>query len=311
MWSGHANLAPAQQRKQVAVFSISFTLLLLAMVLAYPPLALEHGAIETERNFYGVLSVVSDSSGGSPRRVLHHGKITHGFQFSEDSKRRIPTSYFTPRSGIGLVLTDFPGRTSGKALRIGVIGLGVGTIAAYGIPGDSIRFYEINPKVIQIAGTGPQRMFTYLADSAADVKIVPGDARISLEQELKRDGSQHFDVLVVDAFSGDAIPIHLLTGEAFRLYLQHLNKPNGILAFHISNDAFGFASGRCEACRRSVMSAWLAQAAPPYRSIWVIVSALDRDGPVPGVEHMTRITSNPHFRVWTDDYSNLLQIIRR
>ena len=192
-----------------------------------------------------------------------------------------------------------------------MIGLGVGTIAAYGIPGDSIRFYEINPKVIQIAGTGPQRMFTYLADSAADVRIVPGDARISLEQELKRDGSQKFDVLVVDAFNGDAIPIHLLTREAFRLYLQHLNKPNGILAFHISNDALDLRPVVAKLAEEEHMSAWLAQAAPPYRSIWVIVSALDRNGQAPGVEHMTRITPNPHFPVWTDDYSNLLQVIRR
>ena len=99
-----------------------------------------------------------------------------------------------------------------------MIGLGVGTIAAYGIPGDSIRFYEIDPEVIHIAGPGPQQMFTYITDSRADVRIVPGDARISLEQEIKRGESQHFDVLVVDAFSGDAIPIHLLTREAFQLY---------------------------------------------------------------------------------------------
>ena len=311
MWSGHANPAPAEQRKRVAVFSISFTSLLLAIVLAYPPLALEHGAIETERNFYGVLSVVSDTSGGSPRRVLHHGKVTHGFQFSEDSKRRMPTSYYAPQSGIGLALADFPGRASGRTLRIGVIGLGVGTIAAYGIPGDSIRFYEINPEVIRIAGPGSQQMFTFLSDSRADVKLVPGDARISLEQELKRDGSQKFDVLVVDAFNGDAIPVHLLTREAFQLYRQHLNKPDGILAFHISNDALDLRPVVAKLSEETHMSAWLAQADPPYRSIWVIVSALDRDGPVPGVEHMTRITPNPHFPVWTDDYSNLLQVLRR
>ncbi len=238
------------QVKRAAVFSVCFTALLLAVVLAYPPVAVEYGAVATARNFYGVLTVVSDQLGGSPRLTEKHGRITHGFQFSGETKKRIPTSYYTPQSGIGLVLTNYPGRAAGKPLRVGIIGLGVGTIAAYGIPGDHMRFYEINPEVIRLAYSGPQRLFTFLSDSRAEVKVVPGDARISLEQELNRNEVQNFDVLVIDAFSGDAIPVHLLTEEAFQLYLRHLRKPNGILAFHISNDALDLRPGNCEACRR-------------------------------------------------------------
>ena len=188
--------------------------------------------------------------------------------------------------------------------------LGAGTIAAYGLPGDYIRFYEINAEVIRIAGFDSPKMFSFVSDSRARVEIVPGDARISLEQELGRNEVQKFDVLVIDAFSGDAIPLHLLTEQAFQLYLRHLNKPDGILAFHISNDALDLRPVIAKLAAESDMSAWLAQSPPPYRSAWVIVAALNRDSPIPGVSQMTRITPNPHFPLWTDDYSSLLRVLR-
>ena len=298
------------QRRLVAVFSLCFTALLLAITLAYPAFVLHHGAVASARNFYGVLTVTSDTFEGSPRLVLRHGKITHGFQFSEKAKKRTPTTYYAPQSGFGLVLTNYPGRDKGRPLHIGVIGLGVGTIAAYGIPGDNIRFYEINPEVVNIAGFDSKKMFTFVSDSRAQVDIVPGDARISLEQELNRNEIQNFDVLVIDAFSGDAIPLHLLTEEAFQLYLQHLRKPDGILAFHISNDTLDLRPVVAKLAEESDMSAWLAQSPPPYRSVWVIVAALNRDNPIPGVSHMARIKPNPHFPLWTDDYSNLVRVVR-
>ena len=297
-------------RRRAALFSVSFTAVVLALTLAYPPYALAYRSIMSRRNFYGALSVVSDMFEGHPRRVLRHGKITHGFQFSEEVERRLPTSYYRPESGIGLVLTNLPGRASGRVLRIGVIGLGVGTIAAYGIPGDQIRFYEINPAVIQIASSGPEQIFTFLSDSRAKVTVIPGDARISLEREFQEKRTQDFDVLVIDAFSGDSIPVHLLTKEAFVLYLQHLSKPNGLLAFHISNNAIDLRPVVARLAAESGMSAWLAQSNAPYMSAWIIVGSPNRDGPMPGVEHMTRITSNPHFPLWTDDYSNVFQILR-
>jgi hypothetical protein len=115
-------------------------------------------------------------------------------------------------------------------LKIGVVGLGVGTVSAYGRPGDTIRFYEINPEVIRLAA----ELFSYNADSEARIEVVLGDARVQLEHELTQQGSQGFDVLAIDAFSSDAIPIHLITREAVEVYWKHLAK-DGILAFHISN----------------------------------------------------------------------------
>jgi spermidine synthase len=304
-----------RQRRQAAVFSFGFTTLLLAAVLAYPPAVLGYGAVRIARNFYGVLTVTSDKIAGSPALTLRHGKITHGFQFCEETKKRIPTSYYTPQSGIGLVLMNYPGRAAGRTLRVGVVGLGVGTVAAYGIPGDYVRFYEINPEVIRIATSGPKGMFTFLSDSRAEVEVVPGDARISLEQELSRNELQNFDVLIIDAFSGDAIPVHLLTEEAFHLYLRHLGNPNGILAFHVSNDALDLRPVIARLAAESNMSAWLAQSDPATsetasRSVWVIAASLNRDGPVPGAEHMTRLVPRSHFPLWTDDYSNLVRVLR-
>ncbi len=314
LWGSSSGTHSLGQLRRGATFSVCFTSLLLAAVLAYPPFAGERGAVASARNFYGVLTVISDKFGGSPLLILRHGRIAHGFQFCEATKKRIPTAYYTPQSGIGLVLTNYPGRADGRALRVGVVGLGVGTVAAYGIPGDHMRFYEINPEVIRIAYSGAHRKFSFLSDSRAEVKVVPGDARISLEQELSRNEVQNFDVLVIDAFSGDAIPVHLLTEEAFQLYLRHLSKPNGILAFHISTNAFDLQPVVARLAAESNMSTWLARSLPtsesPYRSTWVIAAWPNRDGPVPGAEHMTRFTPNAHFPLWTDDYSNLIRILR-
>ena len=292
------------------MFSVCFVAVLLAVLLAYPPLAENIRAVTSARNFYGVESVIADSFEGLPRRVLRHGKVVHGFQFSDASKKRLATSYFTSKSGIGLLLTSYPGRASGKTLRVGVIGLGVGTLAAYGTPGDEMRFYEINPDVIAMATAGPREMFTFISDSPAHVQIVPGDARISLERELHQNHPQNFDMLVIDAFSGDSIPLHLLTKEAFQLYLQHLSKPNGILAFHISNNAIDLRPVVARLAAESNMSAWWTESDPPYTSVWVIVGERDRDYPIPGVQSMALIAPKPHFPLWTDDYSNVLQIVR-
>ena len=138
----------------------------------------------------GVTQLLRCSNGefGRPRRLIgsvsvQHGRVLHGLQFLDESKRRQPTSYYSTDSGIGSVLTEYPGRAAGKDLRIGVVGLGVGTIAAYGKPGDYIQFYEINPEVIRLA-SGQNDMFSFLGDSRAQIDVVPGDARLSLEQEL-------------------------------------------------------------------------------------------------------------------------------
>src|SRR3989454_950080 len=177
----------------------------------------------TSRNFYGVLNVRDTGEGSEAIRVLSHGTIIHGKQFLEADRRDWPTSYYGLRSGIGLALLDARGH---GPLPVGVVGPGAGTVAARGRTGDVFRFYDINSDVVELA----RSEFTFLKDSLAKVEVVLGDARLSLDREPAR----NFDVLALDAFSSDAIPVHLLTVQAFRTYLRHM-KPGGILAVHTSN----------------------------------------------------------------------------
>ena len=187
----------------------------------------QEGLLLQERNFFGVLRVQQVDEGEQEQRHLVSGTTLHGVQFP-DSERR-PTAYFGELTGIGLALTQ---RESNEPSAIGVVGLGIGTLAAYGRPGDRFRFYEIDPAVIRIARD--PRYFTYLANSLAELEIVEGDARVSLTSELKRDGEARFDFLIIDAFTSDAIPMHLLTREAFELY-RKVTKEKGLLAIHASN----------------------------------------------------------------------------
>lgn len=178
----------------------------------------------TSRNFYGVLQVrETDSSNKQPQRELFHGRIRHGSQLLTRGKEDTPTTYYGRTSGSGLAMRL---HNADKARHIGVVGMGIGTLAAYGKPGDTMRFYEINPEVIRIA----QEQFSFLDAAQAKCELITGDARLSLERESDHD----FDVLVLDAFSGDAIPTHLLTREAFELYDRHLAS-DGVLCLHISN----------------------------------------------------------------------------
>ena len=177
------------------------------------------------RNFYGELKVEDpdDPAAFNAVRKLVHGAINHGEQFLDPRRRDSPTTYYSPNSGVGLAIQE---AAMHGPIRVGVIGLGTGTLASYGRPGDYYRFYDINPLVIQLAHTE----FSFLKDCAAKLEIALGDARLSLERET----SEQFDVLAVDAFSGDSIPVHLLTEESFELYFRHL-KPGGVLAVHVSN----------------------------------------------------------------------------
>ncbi|MEX2141970.1 MAG: fused MFS/spermidine synthase [Pirellulales bacterium] len=176
------------------------------------------------RSFYGVVTVTESRDEPEKRhRLIRNGRITHGMQFTAPSKRRLPTSYYGPESGMGQTLAYFETR---EGVRVGDVGLGAGTLATYARKGDLYRFYELNPEVIDLA----YEHFTFLADCLGEVAIVPGDGRLSLERETSHD----FDVLVLDAFSGDAIPTHLLTTEAFETYERHLS-PDGALCIHVSN----------------------------------------------------------------------------
>ena len=205
-------------------------ILIWVSILSWSLQAHAKAAIETalavSRNFYGVLRVVDDTDRNDSslhQRGLFHGSILHGTQFLSASKRRLPTTYYGQSSGAGLAMRH---HHAGQNRNIGVVGLGVGTLATYGTQHDRLSFYEINPDVIRMA----REYFSFLQDTAAETLITLGDARLSLEQQLP----QEFDILILDAFSGDAIPTHLLTAEALQVYLRHL-KRDGLLCIHISN----------------------------------------------------------------------------
>ena len=178
-----------------------------------------------ERDFYGVVRT-ADHLSPVPYRSMYHGAIMHGGQLLGDSFRNTPADYFSPDSGYGRVFTSLREMNPRKPLNVGVIGLGAGVIAAWMKPGDALTFYEISPRVVDIA----RREFTYLADTPAKTELVMGDGRLSLEREPARG----YDVLGIDAFSGDSIPMHLVTREAMALYVKHL-KPDGVIVFQATN----------------------------------------------------------------------------
>ncbi|HEY1221698.1 MAG: fused MFS/spermidine synthase [Bryobacteraceae bacterium] len=257
------------------------------------------------RNFYGELTVRDSDPPTSifATRTLSHGTITHGNQFLNLAKRDLPTTYYGPATGVGLAIRD---RGKGRAVRIGVIGLGTGTLAAYARPGDYYRYYEINPLVVRVA----RSEFTFLADCHGKLDIAMGDARLSLEREQP----ENFDVLAVDAFTGDAIPVHLLTREAMDLYFRHL-RPDGILAVHISNRHLDLEPVLAGEARASGRRARLVDTedddgAGVFAATWVLIAAPPGD-----FDNQMRADSNPVFRapgvrLWTDDYSNLFQILK-
>jgi SAM-dependent methyltransferase len=255
------------------------------------------------RNFYGTLEVTDDPAPDDmgPFRLLINGSIRHGGQLLDPAHRRDPTTYYGPDSGAGLAVQA---AEQGGPIRVGVIGLGTGTLACYGRAGDLYVFYEINPLVVRLASTE----FSFLRDSPARIEIVPGDGRLSLE----RRAGPLFDVLIVDAFSGDSIPVHLLTREAFALYFRRL-APGGILALHISNkyvdlepvvNAAALALGK-----RGVVVSTDDEDFPLYDSTWVLLSSRADRFEAPQFKDAEPLTATPV--AWTDDYSNLLSVLKR
>ncbi len=289
-------------------------LVLLLFTLGMQARRQDSDATFTTRNFYGTLRVVNhlDAIHGT-KRVISHGRTDHGAQFLNPAKRSWPTAYYGRESGLALALTKHPGRDVAQGtLRIGIIGLGAGTMAAYGQTGDSIRFYEINPDVTRAA----QSQFSFLADSPADIELRAGDGRILLERELKATGSNQFDVLVIDAFSSDAIPMHLLTRESAELYWQHL-APNGILAINISNrhlDLKPVVQGMAEATNHQAI--WIRSYTDAAHGTsdadWVLITNnrqfLDLG--------QVRTKATPWLGTneaisWTDDFGSLLHVLAR
>jgi spermidine synthase len=281
------------------------TALLLALVVMLHIVYARNAVVE-ERNFYGALRVKESHvpPGAETVRTLMHGTIEHGTQWFAPQFRRIPTTYYATDSGVGLALRFCCGD---RARNVGVVGLGAGTLAAYGKPGDRMRFYEINPLVRPIA----ENLFTYLRESGAQISFAEGDARISLTREARQD----FDVLVIDAFSGDAIPLHLLTTQAMDVYRRQIG-PEGILAFHVSNQyldltpevaALAAASGMEARVVDTPAQEWRGE----YRATWVLVSNNAAFFAQPQVAAFAReIPAKAGLRAWTDDYSSLLPLLQ-
>jgi len=269
-----------------------------------------HSATDAaRRNFYGVVSIRSDATDRPGERLIAmvHGHIIHGVQFTSPERQSQATTYYHENSGVGRTLRWF-NRNHHRPLHVGAVGLGAGTIAVYGRPSDRYRFYEINPAVIDFA----QEHFTFLADSRADVTMVPGDARLSLEDEPP----QAFDVLVLDAFSGDAVPAHLLTREAMAIYLRHM-RAGGVIAVHISNDYLNLRPvlvGLAEAYKLD----WTLIDAPGDREDWRFTSQwilLTNNRELLASPEIAGVAQSPSADeleplLWTDEFNNLLQILK-
>jgi hypothetical protein len=289
---------------QRLLWSTASVLLLALVVMLH--IAYQRDTPLAVRNFYASLRVRQSLSvfPGSMLRTLTNGTIQHGTQIFSPQLSRTPTSYYAEDSGVGLALR-FCCQARGRA--IGVVGLGVGTIAAYGKAGDRIQFYEINPAVAPIA----EHLFTYLRDSGAQIRIVDGDARSS----LVRQQPQNFDVLVVDAFSGDAIPLHLLTEQAVEVYKRHL-APGGILAFHISNQHVDLEPeiallGKAAGMEVRRVSSAENPARGEFTATWMLMTANAGFFSQPDVASRVRPPSEDgRVRPWTDDYSSLLPLLR-
>jgi hypothetical protein len=273
-------------------------------VLANNVNAYHENTLALRRSFYGSLRVVqSPRANTTQTRTLFHGIIEHGSQYLQLPMRRHPTTYYGPESGIGIVLRE----CFDSPKRVAVVGLGAGTLAVYGKRGDHYRFYELNAQVIELANA----LFSYLRETPAAVSIVPGDARLSLGRET----SLPFDILALDAFSGDAIPVHLLTREAMQLYVKHLNR-NGVLAFHISNDFLDLGPVVKQLADSIGMNAVLTRnhANPEdgtLASDWVLVTNNQTVLENASVKvHTEPLPSRPDLRTWTDGYNNLLQILK-
>ena len=292
-------------------FPLIFVSAVVVLILFIAATHVPSHTIHRVRNFYGLVMVRSiDGPHGWVRHSLVHGNIAHGIQILNSPIENKPVSYYAREGGIGYAMQRF----SLKPMRIGVIGLAAGMICTYAQAGDYVKFYEINPEVVNIA-TNPA-YFTYIAQCPADVNIVLGDARILLERELNENKRQNFDVLLIDAFSADSVPTHLLTKEAFKLYLSHL-APSGIIVVNVSNTYIDLVPQIWAQRKYFDLDGSVIRAKKDYRrctdaSTWVLLSRDSSIFLMPSMAAAGLNTSRvPPVEIWTDDYSSLLPAIRR
>ncbi len=272
------------------------------------------GALYSKRNFYGVIRVREIVPNGSnePAYIMSHGITAHGLQFINPEMRDLPTTYYVRDGGAGLAILNHP--NYGKNMRVGLLGLGVGTLATYGQPGDEYRLYEINPVVTDLA-EGQGNYFSFLRDSRANITMILGDARISLERELAEGNPQNFDVLVLDTFSSDSIPVHLVTKEAFAVYLEHL-APDGIIAAHITNLHLDLQPVFWQLAKYYGLSIvrinYPGDSNGGYASHWILLSRDPALLEIPAIQDRAVDLEgySTNIKLWTDDYSNLFQILK-
>ena len=285
---------------------------LLAGLLGWQSLRSQGDVLLRQRNFYGTMSVEQGTLYGNDNSrfvLLRHGRIVHGLEFRHPALVMVPTTYYNPEAGGGLALLTHPRRACG--MRVGVLGLGIGTMAAYAGPQDHYRFYEINPQVIRLAA-GENGWFQFLSRSPAAMEIVPGDARLSLEREP----AQQFDVLVLDVFNGDSVPLHLLTRESMQLYLSHLRDRESVIAVHISNLSLDLKPVVAGLAREFGLDArvvnWNQEVRGSLKSEWVILRR-------PGAEAkemaalgrpLGEVTQGQRPILWTDDHSNVFRLLK-
>ena len=290
------------------VVSVALTLTLAGFV-GWQIKQMVSGSRVLVRNFYGGLKVRDTGAPGSlwATRTLTNGTINHGEEYLHIARRDLATTYYGPNTGIGIAIRE---KQKAGAVRIGVIGLGTGTTAAYGRLGDYIRYYEINPLVLELA----KKEFFFLADCKGKLDVAMGDARLSLERELQEGHAQNFDVLAVDAFSSDSIPVHLLTKEAMELYFRHL-RPDGILAVHISNrylDLQPVLEGEANATQKiaRLVDTEEDDTQDVFGATWMLITSPATGFTGEILSSSTVLDSKRTVRLWTDEYSNLFQILK-
>jgi hypothetical protein len=301
-WRERGSWSKANLGMSVWLAAAACTLLLTAYEFRNSVRDIRHARVLV-RNFYGGLRVQDFNDEKLRIRELSHGTIVHGIQILDPNLRHVATTYYGRDSGVGLAWRVLEKQ---GPVRMGVIGLGAGTLAIYGRSGDTLHFYDINPLVVDIAKT----QFTFLNDCPAHVEIALGDARLS----MSREPDQRFDILVIDAFSGDAVPVHLLTREAFQIYWQHM-KPDGVIAVHVSNHYLNLPPVVKLAAQDSGKQARLVDtedgANEVYSATYVLVSSRPSFFEDPLFKGQLQLVPIPrNMRPWTDDFSNLWRILK-
>jgi spermidine synthase len=258
-----------------------------------------------ERSFFGIHRVTLNQGGDYYNLV--NGSTVHGIERVEHSGRAEPFTYYHPSGPIGQLFTALSGKDVKK--EVALVGLGAGSLAFYGEPGEHFTYYEIDPAVVRIARDSGY--FTFLRDCQAKLDYVLGDARLTLHAAP----DNQYGILVMDAFSSDAIPLHLLTREALELYLRKL-KPNGILAFHISNNYLELAPALAALAKDAGLQCWSQfhvprEEGPVWPAHWVLMAHQQKDlGRLLNDHLWAELKAPPGASVWTDDFSNIISVLR-